>query len=221
MAKKNLWYRRLWYIKNRKTKRLRTYTLLISILIILGFVISYAEKKIVPSLVEISEYRVKAIVTASVNNAIKDIFHDDINYQELTTVNKDEKGRVTSIQTNVPRMNRMSASIGEYIQNDLSSIEAMDIKIPFGILMGKSILSGVGPDLYVKVIPVGNVQTSFETEISNTGTNQAVHRIIIKVKTSISIVAPLLNKKTELVTGIPVTEMVVVGDISRILASID
>lgn len=74
-------------------------------------------------------------------------------------------------------------------------------------------MSGRGPNISFKIIPVGTVATQFKTEFVSTGINQTVHRINLEVKSKVSIIAPFYNSSNEIVTTINVAETVIVGSV--------
>jgi len=77
----------------------------------------------------------------------------------------------------------------------------------------KSLFAAGGPKINVRVIPTGSVETDFESEFVSAGINQTRHRIYLEVKTTVGIVVPFTDKKTEITTRIPVAETVIIGDV--------
>ena len=41
----------------------------------------------------------------------------------------------------------------------------VDIKVPIGAISGTKILSGTGPNINIKVMPVGSIDTEIKTEV--------------------------------------------------------
>ena len=74
---------------------------------------------------------------------------------------------------------------------------------------------GVGPQLVVKIIPVGVVHTDYKTEFLSSGINQTRHRIYIEIKSKMTVVAPFTNESVEVVTNVNVAETVLIGNVPQ------
>ncbi|MDD4797901.1 MAG: sporulation protein YunB, partial [Eubacteriales bacterium] len=93
--------------------------------------------------------------------------------------------------------------------------------IPIGSVLGSQLLSGRGPLIYVRIIPVGSVITIFNTEFENAGINQTRYRIIMNADTSVRIVMPGGGQKVEISAEIPVAEAIIVGDVPGSFVQVD
>ncbi|NLP13724.1 MAG: sporulation protein YunB [Clostridium sp.] len=212
MRKRTNNYRRLWYLK-RNRKRLRLYIVLAAIFIFIVVFIFLAESKIRHSVIEISEHKTKSIINNVVSNAVNENFPDSINYEDIIIINRDERNRINSIQTDIVRLNKIFANLSLDIQENLSELKNQRISIPIGVIFGNSVFSAEGPNIGVKVIPSGSVETDFKSEFTSAGINQTRHRIYLEVKTMVGIVIPFTKKNTEIITCIPVAETVIIGDV--------
>lgn len=154
-------------------------------------------------------------MTMTVYNAVGDYFDDKIEYEDIVNVNRNNKGNITSIKTDIAALNTISSNISTAIQNELATLNRENIAVPFGILLGDTIFSGVGPDLYIRITPFGNVETDFKSEVTPLGKDKTRHRLYLQVKTRMAILIPMLHKNTEITTNIPVAESVIAGKIDE------
>jgi len=106
MRRKAKHYRRLWYFKRNRAK-IKTYIIIIS----LALVIIFAESRLRRSILQISEYRTKSIINHVVSKAVNESFHENINYDEIVIINRDENDRIDSIQTDIVKLNRIYADL--------------------------------------------------------------------------------------------------------------
>jgi len=150
-----------------------------------------------------------------ISNAVNNTFSEDVRHDDLISVEKDSKGNVVSVEVNTVKLNLISAEIARAIQRELDSTGKQKISVPLGTLFGTGILSGIGPDLSINVVPCGNVKTEFFSDIDDSGANRTVHRIYLNVKAEAGIVAPLFKKTVEIETTIPVIETVIVGNVQE------
>ncbi|NLL05762.1 MAG: sporulation protein YunB [Clostridiaceae bacterium] len=212
MRRKTNLYRRLWYVR-RKSNIIRTYVVISIVLIILLILFYFFEKRLRMGLNQISEYRVKSIITRVVSNAVSDNFPEDIDYSDIVSISKDGNGNITSIQTDIAKLNRIFANASMSVQNQLSDLSDEKISIPLGAVLGETIFAARGPDINIRIIPVGSVETDFKSEFSSAGINQTKHRIYILFKTEMGVAIPFVEKKTIVTTSLPIAETVIVGDV--------
>lgn len=212
MRRKNNLHHRLWYA-GRNRKRLYFRICIIIILAMITMFTTYIHRRTKISLEEFSEYRTKSIITGIVSSAVNNNFPDYINYEEIVIVKRDEFDRITSIQTNVGKLNRIFANLSSDIQRELSGLKEEKINIPLGTILGDSFFAANGPGISVKIIPAGSVETNFRSEFTSAGINQTRHRIYMEVKTEVGIVIPFMKKKSGITTNIPLSETVIVGEV--------
>lgn len=212
MRRKTNLYHRLWYVR-RNGKRIKAYILITIVVIVLILFLSFIEKRLRIGMSQISEYRVKAIVTRVVGSEVNENFPDNIYYTDIVTISKDKNGNITSIQTDVAKLNRIFANVSQGIQNQLSNLEDEKISIPLGAMLGEHIFAASGPDINIRIIPIGSVETDFKSEFTSAGINQTRHRIYILFKTEVGVAIPFIQKKTVITTSLPVAETVIVGEV--------
>ena len=211
MIRNSVLYHRLWYVRKRNTKRVNTYLRVILVFSIFVLLVSYTNKMLLPGIMDVSELKVKSTVSSIVNGTVDEVFSDGLKYQDIVIVNTDEAGRVNSIQTDITRLNRLSARITTLVNKKLAAEGKTTVSISLGSLLGVPAFSGIGPDLNLDIKPAGVVEACFESEFTDAGINQTRHRILLCVNTKMWVTAPALKKKMETTTVIPVAETVIVG----------
>lgn len=90
----------------------------------------------------------------------------------------------------------------------------------FGNFTGNQLLSGYGPDIKVKVIPIGIVTTDFKTEFISSGINQTRHRVYLGVICTMYVVAPLVTTEIVINNSVTVAETVLIGDVPEFYGGI-
>lgn len=150
-------------------------------------------------------------VTVS-NTAVKEVMNE-LDYTDLVTLERDNNGKIIALKAKVIEMNQISAKIGTKIQELYSQINDAYVKIPIGNFTGNAILAGRGPNIIVRIIPVGTVSTDFKTEFISTGINQTRHRIYLEIISKVRVVAPLTTKTIEVINNVNVAETVLIGDV--------
>lgn len=89
----------------------------------------------------------------------------------------------------------------------------MRILLPssFGSFTGVRILSGVGPDIRLKFINTGNIETKVRSEFESAGINQTIHRIYLDVSCNVSLLTPYNVVEEKVTNEIVLAENVIVG----------
>jgi len=213
MIRNSILYRRLWYIRRRNAKRIHIFSKLIVIFVILVIITSFMEKKLLPSLINVSEIKTQEIITLAANKAIVAEYPNKIQYEDISSIERDQDGNIISVQLNEVKLNELSIRISSLIQSELYSLKGKYIKVPIGAISGNRILSSVGPNVRFSILPYGKVETKFRSEFTSEGENRTRHIIYLQVKACIEIEESFKRKIVELNTDIPVTEAIIEGKV--------
>ncbi len=163
-------------------------------------------------LIALCKINSESLATSISGKVVQEIM-GGLGYLDLVTLDKDENGSILALRANVVEMNKIATQITNRIQEEYMELEDMYIKIPLGYFTGNELLSGVGPDFTVKIIPAGTVNTDYKTEFISTGINQTRHRIYLEIKSEMTIVAPFTNEVVEVINNVNVAETVLIGNV--------
>lgn len=187
---------------------------LVLIPLIFFLTVFYYDKKMSPIIRSIGMSDAQDIATEAINNAIRATLADpDIDYSALTVIDKDSAGQVVSVKTDPAIVNALTTSLTLNVLNSLEKLNETTIGIPIGSLTDLEFISGIGPDINIKICPTQSVFTDIESDFKSVGINQTRHRILIKVTVSLDLVFP-----TEIITAdcsetVVVAETIIVGNV--------
>ncbi len=203
-------------IKKRK-KRLRLKTRLIILFFTLLFIavllFLYFQRNVTRVLISISEATMRASTTIAVNDAVYYTLSDEMRYEDLVTVDRNEQGDIVAVSANVLKINKIARDTASISQANLKNLSLNGIPIPLGALTGIEAFAGVGPRIHFRIIPVSSVSCDFSSSFESVGINQTKHTIYLNVIADISIVMPSRTEEFSVLTEIMVGEFVVVGNI--------
>lgn len=168
-----------------------------------------------------SEERARYIAIKAMNNSIKITLGNNLKYTDLINVLTDKDGKIAMIQANTIRMNTLASEASSAAQEEIRSMGQEILNIPLGSILGIRILAGWGPNLKVKIVPVGSVSTDFATEFENAGINQTRHKIFLTMQSQVKIVAPLGGETIKVSTRMPITETIIVGEVPYSYVNVD
>ncbi|MGI6004947.1 MAG: sporulation protein YunB [Christensenellales bacterium] len=199
----------------------RTLMTIIVIVILIVAVIWIFLANIQPVILEMSEAKISAIAVTAMNKAVIDVMSQDVSFKDLINVYSDASGQTTMIQTNTVKMNEMGVKTAQRAQEEINRESQQQIMIPAGSALGINAFAGSGPKIPVKIVPVGNVSTSFVTDFENAGINQTRFRVSMLITARVALVLPTDSKTVEITTQALVTETIIVGNVPQNYVNVD
>ena len=180
--------------------------IVISILIFLNNVVN-------PVIISTMAAKTRTLSQRAVENAIFETINDTLVYDTLITITRDENGDVVLISTNSLQINLLARELVNIAQDKLEKIGTQGISIPIGTLTGLPIFVGRGPEIKVKMLPIGNITCKFSSEFKEAGINQTNHKLYLTVNSNVSVILPIENQIIETQTQIMIAESIIVGKI--------
>ena len=206
------------YIKlNRKRKRLtgKKKWLLAAIcfvLVVIGALL-YFNFVINPVILSMSEIKVKSLTQRAVNQAVYEVVNGGPVYDDMIKISRNESGMVTLISADATEINRLARDLVKLSEVKLSEISERGIAIPIGTFSGMPIFVGRGPDVTIRLIPIGVISCSFRSEFREAGINQTNHRIYVNINSNVSVVMPTQNQNIATTTELLLAESIIIGSI--------
>lgn len=143
------------------------------------------------------------------------------NYGNIVELVKDDKGNISVIKSDVVIINEIASDIAIRIQEEISKLQKEQISIPVGSFLGTNFLAGVGPNIKIKVIPVGNIKTDIKTEFVSTGINQTMYRIYLELQCETKILTPFNTIDSTITNQVLLVETVIIGEIPSSYYNLD
>ena len=191
-------------------KTVRWAVLILLLLIALGLLL---EKNLEQVILDMAHARAEAMAVEYMHQAVRDVMGDMITYEDMITVRTDTAGRITMLQANAVRMNELATVTALKAQASLESADAQSISIPLGAALGIPFLSGLGPRVQVRMVPVSAVSAAFSTEFESAGINQTRHKIYLSLHTTVRLVIPSGARQVSLGSQVLIAESIIVGEV--------
>lgn len=180
--------------------------IIIVITLYLNFVVN-------PVIIATSAAKVRSLSQRAVEGVVWQVISDNIVYDSLINILRDETGKIVTISSNSATINMLALELTEKAQNALSRMGATGVDIPIGSFSGMPIFTGRGPTINIKMLPIGTIYCKFNSTFTEAGINQTNHRIYLKVFSSVSVILPTANQIVETQTELMISESIIVGDI--------
>lgn len=198
--------------RRKKTGLLRR--LLLALLALTALVIMM-EQNLSQTLLDMAFARAYSMAVETLNRAVHKVTDDGVSYSDLMETQMDQQGRVSMLRANTMRMNALAAQTALVAEQELNSFENQFVEIPLGAALGVRFLSGFGPRLQVQILPVGAVNTGYDTEFETAGINQTRHKIFLTLRATVSLIIPTGSQMVEVESTMLIAESIIVGDVPQ------
>ena len=183
-------------------------------------VLLYLENVVNPVVVNLTRQEIFSLSTSAVSDAVYDVLSDsNITYDDLVEVEYNGEDMVSVIHLNTVKLNVLARQFYQVAQNYLNKMGQNGVNIPLGAFTGLPFLSGVGPKVNIKLVPVGAMSSNFESSFLSAGINQTNHLLYINLNASVSLVLPAYSSTIDSVTEVLVAESVIVGAVPEVYMS--
>lgn len=193
--------------------KLKVYIVIYVVLIFLSILIYYINLLISPAVITASDAETRAKVTEIINSVILNEYSAQFNYDDVVHVEKDKDGNIVMIKADTLKMNKIACDVALESQNQLKNIGEVGLKLPLGYILKNNLLAFFGPDITVKMKPVGYIETKYLSDFESAGINQTRHKIYVQVKTNMRIIIPFNSKDIEVKNEVPISETIIVGKV--------
>ena len=172
----------------------------------------YLLNSITPAIKIACESRAKAIGIQITEETVNE-FIQNVEYETLMHITYNDQGKIIAISANIIELNKLCSQISYKIQEKLNNLDKVSVKIPITSMMRVNMFSGYGPDISIKLLPMGNIETEFDTKFASEGINQTKHTIYMNITINITVVAPFIGSSVECNSTVTIAETIIVGDI--------
>ena len=205
--------------KSLKKVKIRFFIIIICTLII--FIFYSINKNLSPAIIAVADSELRARTLDIINTNIQTIYDEEFKDIDLVSVEKDSNDKIVMVKADTVRLNTLATKISLKGQDELEKMGKVGFKIPLGYVSKVSILSYLGPDIIVKMRPIGRVEVSYESVFESAGINQTRLKIYMNVKSTMQIILPFESRDLEVVNNVPVCETIIVGEIPRTILGSD
>ncbi len=150
-------------------------------------------------------------ISTQILNEESTIVMQKYDYKDIVSITNTEGNNI--LKTDVSVINKIASDLALSLTSRLQQLSNDEIKIPIGVFFGNKYLSGIGPQIRIKIIPSGTVITEVKTEFKNQGINQTVYRIYLDVVCNEKILTSYNSIDTKIVNQVLLVETVIVGNV--------
>ena len=153
---------------------------LTAVLLALSVLITVCFYKMRPVVLRYAESAAETLLLDASNKAILDILNEQgVSYNDIVTLSRDETGRVTSLETDIVKINSLKSLISNRLSEIIAGKEYYDLYIPLGTFFSSVYTSGYGPKMHFKMQLTATARVNFSHEFKAAGINQVLHIVTV------------------------------------------
>lgn len=160
-----------------------------AVLLVLSVLITVCFYKMRPVILRYAESAAETLLLDASNKAILDILNEqNVSYNDIVTLSREESGRVTSLETDIVKINSLKSLISNRLSEIIAGKEYYDLYIPLGTFFSSVYTSGYGPKIHFKMQLTATARVNFSHEFKSAGINQVLHIVMVDMNISGSLV---------------------------------
>jgi sporulation protein YunB len=179
------------------------------------------DKVIMPTVKLVADAQMRAEVTSTINKTIFEEYSKNFNYNDIIKFDKDNDGNIIMMTADTLKLSEIATLTVLKAQEELELKSQVDIKVPMGYVTKNNILARFGPDVKIRMRPIGHITTRYISEFEDAGINQTRHKIYIETTTKVKMIMAVSSNELEIVNQIPVVETIIVGRVPNTSVQMD
>ncbi|MBB3112902.1 sporulation protein YunB [Paenibacillus phyllosphaerae] len=213
------WGRRGWRSSRRRRVSIRlsrgkVWLLIVAIALFFFFqFFVFVERNLRGPLMNVATVRVKQVATQAINKAITEQVATETDAEKLIDWKTNSTGKISGFMINYGEHMRIRSETTQTVQDTLNDLGAIPEHVPVGQALGSAIISSFGPRVPVKFEPMGSVKVDLNTRQKEAGINMILVEVYMRIIAEVSIIIPFDTKPELVETEIPISYLLVVGDV--------
>jgi len=175
--------------------------------------IFWLDKYLRDPLMFLAKVRMTQMATEAVNQAMMDQANFGADSSKMIQWKTNADGKVTGAFIDYQEQTKITAKTIQIVQQTLEKQADLYARVPIGHALNSPFISSIGPSVAVHFHPASAVQAEVRTKQSSEGINTVLVEVFVHIQTEIAVLVPFDQDFTTLETDIPLSYMMVVGDV--------
>lgn len=200
MLRESILYRRLWYIKKRNIKSLQINSRLLGVILVIALITSYIQGNLLAYMADTYGPEIEAILRETSIEALESQSGEDI-YSSLVMEERTLGNGETLLALDRTRAAALLDEVSRSLRQELDRVQNIPVEVPAGALSGVPLLARIGPFIKIR-LKYSKVQEELISEVIKKGQGYE-HALSLRIKTSMTIKMPMVEKEAEINTTLP------------------
>lgn len=156
--------------------------------------------------------------TKTLQEVINGNILNEVNSSDLVSISYSDTSNISSVIINTKLINNIlkdAYSVMDEVFNNHLKEYFVDLEIPLGTLISKSVFSGLGPNIKIPITPVGAYQLDILTNTISYGINNSLIELYLKINIDIEALIPLQKERFPIETKIIILSQVIQGEVPK------
>jgi len=172
------------------------------------------DRRVAPQVQALAATAARQQAAAAISAAVEQVLTDEqVTYERLVGLADDENG-IRSIRTNAVEVNLLRGKINDAVEKAVT-LRRGRVKLPLGALLGSNLFAGMGPNIVVPLAMAGSALSDIRSDLSSSGVNQTMHRILMDLHVTLSVILPGGIQANDIELTVCLAETVIVGSVPQ------
>lgn len=204
-------------VRRRWKKKTKVKAVICALLVFLILTLVYYFAVVCPAVVALSQEKIRSIATQTISEVVGEVLtNGDYTYDDLVEVTYSSENKISQISTNSTQVNLLVREVTAKVQERFDQLDSAQVVVNLGSFTGIPFLFGYGPEITLNLVPIGTVQTNFETKFLSAGINQTLHSLYFDVNAILGLILPGSTQNFDTNLQVLICESVIVGEIPSI-----
>lgn len=202
----------------KKLKKIKVLVIVCLIIFIPLIIVSFADNYYSDRTTMYIGKQIELASTKTLQEVINRNVLNEVNSNELVNINYSDTSNISSVIINTKLVNNIlndAYNVMDEVFNNHLEEYFVDLEIPLGTLISKSIFSGMGPNIRIPITPVGSYKLDILTNTISYGINNSLIELYLKINMDIEALIPLQKEKFPTETKIIILSQVIQGEVPK------
>ncbi len=176
----------------------------------------FITKKLTPTIYSKCRFEINKFAVEKINDAItKAVNKYGYNYEDYVTIKTSQEGPVIAIYTNARQITLIHNAIVDNVNAELKKSKYQYVDVSLGSFTGLLWFSSRGPNIPIKISSKGVVNSEILSSLQESGINQTLHKIHIKVTADVIGFLPFHSEQVTAESDCMLSESLIVGQVPQ------
>ena len=181
---------------------------------LLLFLLLRTDRAVRPNLEAVCASETKRYATQVLADSVGEVLsRHPYQYSDFATLLYDDSGNVTAVETMTEQVNRLQSAMLQSVQEHLTRCREAELTVSLGTATGVWLFAGKGPEISVRLMPIGTASVKLVSELASAGINQTCHTIRAEVTAEMQAAIPFSRTTAEVTYTCLLSETVIVGTV--------
>lgn len=200
------------YAQRRACVRSLVFFLLAAALLL--FLLLRTDRAVRPNLEAVCASETKRYATQVLADSVGEVLsRHPYQYSDFATLLYDDSGNVTAVETMTEQVNQLQSAMLQSVQEHLTRCRDAELTVSLGTATGVWLFAGKGPQISVRLMPIGTASVKLVSELASAGINQTCHTIRAEVTAEMQAAIPFSRTTAEVTYTCLLSETVIVGTV--------